>query len=176
MLESELIKKVKKKNRAAQQELYQIYKRIWFSICLRYHDDRSDAEDVLQNALIKVFTKVEQFDIKKGSFKSWSSKIVVNENLMFIRKKVKSFQVDELNDEIYVPDENESPLDQLSARELTGLIARLPDGYKTVFNLYVIDGYNHPEISDMLNISVGTSKSQLFKARKMLQAKLEQLI
>lgn len=176
MREEALIKKVKKGNRVAQRDLFHLYKRIWFSICLRYHTQRTDAEDVLQNSLIKIFTKVEQFEPSKGSFKSWSCRIVVNENLMNIRRNVNSFKVDELNDEIDAADENESALDQLSAQELTNLIARLPAGYKAVFNLYVIDGYNHQEIGKMLNISVGTSKSQLFKARKMLQAKLEQLI
>ena len=176
MTESELIKKVKKRNREAQQALYTIYKRIWFSICLRYHSNHSDAEDVLQNALIKIFTKVELFDAGKGSFKSWSAKIVVNENLMAIRKNINSFKVDPLNDDLHALDENETPLDSLSAQELTNLIAKLPEGYRTVFNLYVIDGYNHQEIGEMLNISVGTSKSQLFKARRMLQLKLEQLI
>lgn len=176
MTEKELIKQVVKKRRKAQEELFERYKRLWYSICLRYHSNTDDANDALQNALVNIFTKIKQFDPDKGNFGSWSSRIVVNENLLLIRKRSRAFVTDELNDEIHVYDESESALDRLSAKELTKLISQMPDGYRTVFNLYVIEGFTHVEIAEMLGISVGTSKSQLYKARTHLQEKLELLI
>ncbi len=176
MAEAEIIKEAKKKSRKAQTWLYENYKNTWYAICLRYCREVNDASDVLQNALVKIFTKMKQFDPDKGQLKSWSSKIVVNENLMHLRKTVDSFQMSDIQDEFHLEDTSETPLDRLSAKELSALIRALPKGYRTVFNLYVLDGYNHREIAVMLNISEGTSKSQLFKARKMLQEKLEVLI
>jgi len=170
-----IIKRLKQRDREAQTWLYNQYKTGWYMICLRYNKNRDDASDVLQNALIKIFGKIEQFDENKGHFKSWSSQIVVNENLMFLRKKVASFQVDELSDHFDISNQDETALDMLSAQELTKMIQTLPEGYRAVFNLYVIEGYTHKEIADLLNINLGTSKSQLFKARKMLQKKLEVL-
>lgn len=176
MTEKQLIKKAKKNSRQAQTELYEQYSRYWFSICLRYNSDRNMAADILQESIIKIFSKMKQFDDSKGEFKSWSSRIVVNENLMFIRKKSSFIQEQELNDDLLVYDVNESPIDKLGAEELTTLISSLPIGYRNVFNLYVIDGYNHKEISEMLAISEGTSKSQLHKARNLLKRKLEVVI
>jgi RNA polymerase sigma factor (sigma-70 family) len=176
MNEVQLINRAIKNNRTAQTELYGVYKSLWFSICLRYMRDRNEASDVLQEALIKIFTRMKQFDSNKGHFKSWSCRIVVNENLMFLRKQIPSFQAEELNEELLLQEVSETPIDRLSAEELTKLICALPEGYRTVFNLYVLDGYNHKEIAEMLGISEGTSKSQLFKARKLLQKELEVLI
>lgn len=176
MAEADIIHQVRKKNRVAQKALYDKYKRLWYSICLRYNAETSDAEDVLQNALVKIFTNVSKFDPAKGTFKSWSSKVVLNENLQYLRKKNKRFDFDQIDDDLQVMDVSETPLEYLSAKELTQLINQLPNGYKVVFNMYVIDGYTHQEISDALSISVGTSKSQLFKARKLLQQKLELLL
>ena len=176
MDEKDIIKQAQKNKRQAQTLLYETYKTVWYRICLRYNRDINDAADVLQNALVKIFTKISQFDSAKGNFKSWSSKIVVNENLMHLRKSVVSFVTDDLDSEIQVADESESPLESLSRKELTKMISGLPEGYRTVFNLYVLDGFNHREIGEMLQISEGTSKSQLFKAKKLLQQKLEVLI
>ena len=176
MSENEIISRVLKKERSAQVLLYKKYQTVWYMICLRYHNSKEDAQDVLQNALIKIYTKLDQFDIEKGNFKSWSSKVVINENLMFLRKKVKSFKVDAIDDVLFIPDQSESALDILSAEELTKMIQKLPAGYRAVFNLYVIEGFNHQEIADLLSINIGTSKSQLSKARKLLQKQLEALL
>lgn len=176
MTEVELLRRVKRKERSAQQELYSNYKSHWFVICLRYNKSREDAMDILQNALVNIFSKLYQFDEKKGDFKSWSSKIVVNENLMFLRKKTKAFRTEEIkSNDIYETNEASEPAG-LSSEELTKMIQTLPEGYRMVFNLYVMDGYTHVEISEILNISIGSSKSQLSKARKFLQQKLEVLI
>lgn len=176
MTEDDIIKGVKRNNRKAQRMLFEKYKRLWFSICLRYNDNPYDAEDALQNALINIYVKVKQFNPKKGSFQSWSSRIVVNENLMLLRKNMQSFDTDPILDDIDALDENETPVERISAEELTKLINKLPTGYRVVFNLYAIEGYSHEEIAEMLKISSGTSKSQLFKARKLLQKKLELMI
>ena len=175
MFIDEIVKKAKKKNLKAQTQLYDEFGSLWYSICLRYNKNIDDAQDVLQNALINIFTKIDQFDTRKGNFKSWSSKIVINENLLFLRKMKSSF-VDELdNNDIYV-DNGLNAIDMLSAKELTMMIQSLPDGYRTVFNMYVLEGFSHQEIAEELNISISTSKSQLFKAKKYLKNKLEVLI
>jgi len=176
MTEIELISRVLKNERSAQKQLYKQYQTTWYMICLRYHKNKDDAQDALQNALIKIFTKLEQFDPKKGNFKSWSSRVVINENLIFLRKNSNSFKVDTIDNVHFVPDQSESALDILSAEELTKMIQKLPAGYRTVFNLYVIEGFSHQEIADMLEIQLGTSKSQLSKARKELQKQLESLL
>lgn len=174
MNDQKIINQVKKNNRIAQEQLYEKYRTTWFMICLRYHKNRSDALDALQNALVKIYTKINQFDANRGSFKGWSSRIVVNENLMLLRKKVSSFKVESLPEKFDFKDESESAIDKLSQKELILLIQKLPDGYRTVFNLFVMEGKNHKEISTLLKISESTSKSQLFKARKFLQRRIEE--
>jgi len=177
MTEVELIRRVKRKERSAQQQLYASYKSHWFVICLRYNKSREDSMDILQNALVKIFSKLYQFDEKKGDFKSWSSKIVVNENLMFLRKKKNSIRTEEISIHNAIQTQDDERRNQaLSGEELTRMIQTMPEGYKVIFNLYVMDGYTHNEISEIMGISVGTSKSQLSKARKFLQQKLEVLI
>ena len=172
VLEAKLISMVRKGKPDAQALLYEKYRTYWFSICLRYNKNRDDSLDALQNALIIILSKVHQFDPEKGSFKSWSSKIVINENLKLLRKKnlqlelidSRSEEIDSYNYEISEP--------AYTKKELIQMIQTLPDGYRAVFNLYVMEGYNHQEISEILNISIGTSKSQLSKAKKMLRTKL----
>lgn len=144
-------------------------------ICLRYQNGRFDAEDCLQNALVKIFSKLSTFDPDKGKFEHWSSRVVTNENLIFLRKRKAFDNLDEAEDRIAAPT-HFSDEQALSPKQLTSIIQKLPEGYRTVFNLYVLDGYTHQEIAQILNISVGTSKSQLFKARKMLQQQLEVLL
>ena len=176
MTENEIISRVINKERAAQSLLYQKYQTTWYMICMRYQKNKDDALDCLQNALINIFSKIEQFDVEKGNFKAWSSKVVVNDNLMFLRKKGNSFKVDDIDEIAFVPKQSETVLDILSAEELTKMVQNLPNGYRTVFNLFVIEGFSHQEIAGILNISIGASKSQLFKARKLLQKKLEILL
>ena len=171
-----IIKNAGKRNRKAQNQLYGQFGSLWYSICLRYQEKEEDAQDALQNALIKIYTKINQFDSAKGSFKSWSARIVVNENLMLLRKNKNIFtqSPEQLNYER--PDRGISANDILSARELTKMIQSLPEGYRMVFNLHVIEGFSHEEIAEKLGISTGTSKSQLYKAKQQLKQKLEVLI
>lgn len=171
-----IIRRAGKNDRKAQSYLYDKFGALWYSICLRYAGNSDDAQDTLQNALVKIYTKIKTFDETRGSFKSWSSRIVVNENLMWIRKHKKSNTnaPEDLSYEIM--DKNVSAMDILSAKELTRMIQTLPDGYRNVFNMFVIEGFSHEEIAEKLGISIGTSKSQLYKAKQYLRQKLEVLI
>ncbi len=176
MVLEEIIRLAKERDRRSQAALFAHFKVKWFMIALRYASNRDDASDILQDALTNIFQKLDQFKSEKGSFESWSSKIVVNQSLMFLRKYKSTFNHLEIKEELLLRDENETPLEALSTEELTKLIQSLPMGYRTVFNLYAIEGYNHQEISEILDISTGTSKSQLSKARKLLQQKLEVIL
>lgn len=172
----ELISLAKKKDAKAQMELYRHFKAYWYAICLRYNGNSFDADDCLQNSLINIFSKLEQFDVNRGNFKSWSAQVVVNDNLMFLRKKKLNFETFDLDMEIADVDTISEESSVISSENLTKLVQALPDGYRTVFNLYVLEGYTHKEIASILSISVGTSKSQLSKARKLLQHQLEVVI
>jgi len=170
-----LINNAKTGKRSAQRDLYNAYSKDWFSICLRYHKNKSDAEDALQNALVKIFSQLRQFDPDLGSFGAWSAKVVVNENLQLIKKRTLSYELQELEEKVDIH-ENDSLYSGLSSEVLTRMIQELPSGYRTVFNLYVLEGYSHQEISDILNVSLGTSKSQLSKAKLMLRKKIESIM
>jgi RNA polymerase sigma-70 factor (ECF subfamily) len=171
-----LIVQCKNGVQVAQRKLYDLYKSKWFMICLRYVKKREDALDVLQNALIKIYSKLNTYDAEKGAFGAWSSRIVVNESIMFQRKYWKGTELVELNDEIYISSTESVSENILSAETLTKLIQQLPDGYRVVFNLYAIEGYTHKEIAEILGVSVGTSKSQLFKAKRILKKQIEVII
>src|SRR5690606_7028713 len=123
---------------------------------------RFDAEDALQNALISIITKMNQFDDSIGSFDAWSNKIVVNECIMILRKNKKIFTT-ELNDQLEKQENDDCIIHDLTQKEITKLVQNLPDGYRLVFNLFAIEGYSHQEIASLLSITEGTSKSQLFK-------------
>ena len=167
------ITKARSGNPRAQQKLYSTYKGLWFSICLRYMNERDDALDSLQNGLVKVYSKLDQFDETKGSFKSWSAKIMVNECIMYQRKYWKLKEKDNVDLELIDTPYESDVFSSMGVQELTKVIQTLPVGYKLVFNMYAIEGYKHREISEKLDISIGTSKSQLHKAKKLLQSKLE---
>lgn len=164
--EEKLIQSCLKNDAIAQRELYQIYSAKWMGVCLRYFSDRFEAEEVLIKAFMKIFTKIDQYK-NKGSFEGWMRKIVVNEALMHLRETKKIF----LHVEVETASEISSEFFTSSYREeeLLKLIYELPIGYRTVFNLYAIEGYSHQEIAELLGISVGTSKSQLNRARALLQ-------
>ncbi len=172
----QLISKAKKKDRSAQMDLYQHFKSYWYAICLRYNGNRFDADDCLQNGLINIFSKLDQFDVKRGDFKSWSAQVMVNDNLMFLRKKKNNFEAFDTEMDVEDVSTISEESNVISSENLTKLIQALPDGYRTVFNLYVLEGYTHNEIASILEISIGTSKSQLSKARKLLQHQLEVVI
>lgn len=168
MSEEEIIKSCVSGNTHAQKLLYDKYARVMMGICIRYAADKSEAEDMLQEGWIKVFRNMSAFRFE-GSIEGWIKKIMVNTSLDYLRKnKNHIHQI-----EISIVEENISSeitsSDSLSAKELLKLIHQLPSGYRTIFNLFAIEGYSHKEIAEMLEISEGTSKSQYSRARTQLQ-------
>ena len=172
--DSSLIKSYLRGDRAAMQQLYERHESYWFRLCLRYGHNRSEAQDIMQDALVQIFKTIKQFDNEKGSFSAWSNRIMVTTALQHFRRE--KYRVSEdLNVVLDDADTSADVFDEISAKELTQIIQQLPDGYRMIFNLYEIEGYKHHEIAEMLNISVGTSKSQLSKAKKMLRTQLEKI-
>jgi RNA polymerase sigma-70 factor (ECF subfamily) len=166
--EYDLAKALIKGDSLAQRMFYEKFSHKFLAICCRYISDRMAAEDLMVESMMKVFEKVSQFGFK-GSFEGWAKRLVVNEALMYLRSK-KMLEVN-MEDISVLPSSYDQNLD-FESEELLKLIQALPNGYRTVFNLYAIEGYNHSEISEMLGISEGTSKSQLSRARVILQEKL----
>ena len=178
MIESEeqAIFEAKKGRYDGQRYLYDLYKSSWYVICLRYLSNKNDANDALQNGMINIFSKIDSFNQNLGTFKSWSSRIIVNDCIMLIRKMKKTSNYNDINDQDFLFDETTSPLDNISAQEILKMVQMLPEGYRTVFNMYAIEGYSHKEIAETLDVTEGTTKSQLFKARKMLREMLESVM
>jgi len=173
-LEKEFIKKCKNGERAAQKLLFEKLYAPMYRVCFRYIGKQADAEDCLMKAFMKCFQHINQFEWKDDkSFFYWIKKIMVNESLMTLRKQSNLSLVPQ-EDLLYLPDEN-NVLSDLSAEELYALILKLPTGYRTVFNMYVVEGFAHAEIAEMLNITESTSRTQLAKARKSLQLMLEKM-
>ena len=140
------------------------------AVCKRYLGNSTDAEDTLMEGFMKVYTKIDAFQ-GQGSFEGWIRRIITNEALMKIRKNnlYKTIDIEETWD-LFIP---ENALMNLQVEEIEELINDMPRGYRTVFNLYAIEGYSHKEIADLLGISEGTSKSQLSRARVILQSKIK---
>ena len=159
-----------KENKQCQKELFLRYSGKMLTVCRRYARHQLEAEDLLQDAFIRVFDKIDQFKFN-GSFEGWIRRIVVNTALKNYQKS--SYQKEQIGLENYEEDSLEpSVYSQLHEEELLRLIAALPDGYRVVFNLYVMEGFSHKEIAKSLNIQEATSRSQLLKARKMLQSQI----
>ena len=163
--QSVLIKKAVAQNREAQQLIFEQYSPKMLGVCRQYVKDIHHAEDLMLSGFLKVFTKLHTFK-KEGSFEGWIRKIIVNTCLTYLNKKNPIQLIDE---DFVFDDAATESLENTSVEEIQKLIDQLPEGYKLVFNLYAIEGYKHSEIAKKLNISAGTSKSQLFKARKWLQ-------
>lgn len=171
--EATLIAQCRDGHRNAQKQVYEQYVNSMMILCLRYINDKEDAKEVLHDAFCNFFRNIGRFDYRgDGSTKAWLKKIVVNQCLMHLRSR-KQLIVNEDHIEKYEDAAtDETILDRISARELMLLIHTLPAGYRTVFNLYIFEGMGHKEIAAMLQITENTSKSQLHKARAMMQKKL----
>ena len=166
MTENEIIRGCKNQNRQAQKALYDHFAPIMFGVCKRYCKNREDAEDVLVNGLFKAINNIHQYS-GNGSFEGWIRRIIVNEALMFLRKRQKiTVEIEEYHVGTTTGGTIE---DELAAQDILALLAQLPVGYRTVFNLYVLDGLKHREIAEALGISINTSKSQLILAKKRMQ-------
>lgn len=150
-----------------QAALYERFAPRMYGVCLRYTSDPDEAQDILQEGFIKVFRHLEKFR-QEGSFEGWIRRIMVNTAIEHFRKRKTLNQVTE-KEELSLESPEENALDRLAEKDIIALIQQLSPGYRTVFNLYVIEGYGHKEIASMLGISEGTSKSQLARAKSVLQ-------
>ncbi len=166
----QLIIDCKKKDTKAQEQLYRLFSAKLFAICLKYSRSYAEAEDNLQDGFLIVFEKISQFNFK-GSFEGWIKRVMIN-NVLQQYRTVRFLEIvnDNIADEVEVDFDDEN----ISIDYLMKIIQELPDRYRLVFNLYVIDGYSHKEIAEMLTISVGTSKSNLSRAKVILKEKIEQ--
>ena len=160
----------------AQKQVYELYASAMLSVCVRYVTDRETARDILQDGFVKVFTKIDTYS-GAGSFAGWIRRIFVTTALEFLRQNDALKQSESIDEHNYtIEDVNVSTLDKISANDLMTCISELPNGYRTVFNLYANEGYSHAEIATILHISENTSRSQFMRARKMLQKTVQSLI
>ena len=171
--EQQLIDLCIKGDRNAQRAIYDRLASRMFPLCIRYVSDRAVAEDILQDGFITLFSKIDSYK-GDGSFEGWARKIFVNTALMYLRKKDALKLSDELENARHLSSDIASQMQNIGYKELMKLITSLPAGFRTVFNMYVVEGYSHKEIADMLNITETTSRTQLSRARLWLQSKIKE--
>ena len=173
--ETDLIKGCIEGNRQMQEELYKRFSGKMYAVCLRYANNADDAQDLLQEGFIKVYRNLHRFRAE-GSFEGWIRRVFVNSSIEHFRKK--ALQLSKVSDkeENTIEDTDSSALDQMAEKDIVRLIQELSPGYRTVFNLYVVEGYSHREIGEMLGISEGTSMSHLARARSILQKRVAQYL
>ncbi|WP_010231560.1 RNA polymerase sigma factor [Gillisia marina] len=165
----QLIHNCKKQDIKAQEQLYRLYANKLFAVCLKYSNSHQQAEDNLQDGFIIIFNKIKQYQ-DKGSFEGWMKRVMINNTLQKYRKQT-VFEI--VNEEQLKEPEVEIDDEIVSVDYLLKIIQELPDRYRQVFNFYALDGYSHKEIAEMMQISVGTSKSNLARARIILKEKIE---
>lgn len=167
-----IIKGCLENNRPDQYRLYSLYSKKMYGICLRYASNQDEANDFLQEGFIRVFEKLETFRWQ-GSLEGWITRIIVNTAIEKIRQRVRFFPLEEFSENGNVKSENSGPVN-IGGKELLQLIQKLPDRYRLVFNLSVIEGFDHKEISKLLGITESTSRSNLVRARSLLQRCLKE--
>lgn len=174
--ENELSLRCKQEDMNARRMLYERYGGVLMAICLRYTGNREEAEDVLHDGFLHIFESIKQFTYQgEGSLKAWLSRVMVNEALGFLRKRNAQAQQEVLLDEIPdMPDTEDTGFDGLPQSVLMRMISELPDGYRTIFNLYVFEDKSHKEIASMLGISERTSSSQFYRAKSLLMKKINE--
>jgi RNA polymerase sigma-70 factor (ECF subfamily) len=170
--ETDLIKACKDQNAKAQRMLYDKYASIMLGLCRRYIQGELEAEDVMIKGFMKVFAKIDLYE-GKGSFEGWMKRIMINESLTFIRQNKAMYLETDIEAADREPDYDKIST-ELDAQDLLKMINELPSGYRTIFNLYVIEGYAHKEIAELLGINENTSKSQLSRARMHLQKSIRE--
>ncbi|MFZ9045226.1 MAG: RNA polymerase sigma factor [Cyclobacteriaceae bacterium] len=171
--EDEIIAGCRRRKSWAQKALYERIGSRMLAVCYRYISDRDEAEHVMIGGMVKVYDKIDQYT-GEGHFEGWIRRIMVNESLMYIRKHKNmsvEVEIDQTNESTATIDHD----DHLQTEDLMLMIEKLPVGYRTVFNLYAIEGYSHAEIAEQLGINENTSKSQLSRARKLLQQQINDL-
>jgi len=176
MSEEELSLQCQRGDMRARHTLYERYGGALMAICLRYIGDRETAEDILHDGFLRIFQSIKQFSYQgEGSLKAWLSRVMVNEALGYLRKKNTQVQQEVLMTEIPdVPDTDDSELDDIPRSVLMKFISELPDGYRTVFNLYVFEDKSHKEIASLLGITEHTSSSQFYRAKSLLIKKINE--
>lgn len=174
MSEYELIRKCIERNEQAQSELYHKYSGKLMTLCLRYAPSQELAQDMFQDGFIKIFNKLDQFD-GSGSIDSWLRRVMVNTCLDHLRRIKRRGGQLEVQDDLLNNETEVGVEDQLGEKDLLKLVQKLPEGYRTVFNMFAIEGYSHKEIAKELNIAENTSKSQYRKARLWLMSELEKM-
>jgi RNA polymerase sigma factor (sigma-70 family) len=175
IVESDLIEGCIKGDRRMQEELYRRFAPKMYAVCLRYSNNSEDAQDLLQEGFIKVYRNLHRFRAE-GSFEGWIRRVFVNTSIEHFRKKSAKLSMVSEKEESTIEDNDISALENLAEKDIINIIQELSPGYRTVFNLYVVEGYSHKEIGELLSISEGTSKSQLARAKAVLQKKVAQYL
>lgn len=168
------IERAKEGDSRAQKSIYDMLSAKMYAVCLRYMGDRDSATDILQDGFVTLFEKIGSYS-GEGSFEGWARRIFVNTALMSLRRHDVLRGSDDIEEAYGVSDSSVTVIQKMSYQELLNLVAQLPAGYRTVFNMFVIEGYSHKEIAQELGIEEVTSRSQLLRARMMLQEKIKKL-
>ncbi|MBN3034629.1 MAG: RNA polymerase sigma factor [Bacteroidales bacterium] len=172
--EDDLIQDCLRNDNRAQETLYKRFAPKMYGVCMRFAKNRMEADDIMQEAFIKIFVKLETFR-NEGSLEGWIRRTIINTAINYFKKHSKHLNDIGIEQAGKLPNETEGVVDSISLGELLNLIQELPDGYRIVFNLNVIEGYTHREIGELLEISENTSKSQLSRARHALQKRIHEL-
>lgn len=173
-MEQELIAACKRQDRTAQRKIYEKYSSRMFAICLRYAKDRELAKDFLQDGFVTVFSKISSYK-NDGSFEGWMRRIFINTALMSLRKSDVLKNAEDVDTPKIDVSYSDNILEKIDGQKIFALIREMPVGFRTVFNLSVIDGFSHQEIANQLGISEGASRSQLSRARSWLQERIKKL-
>ena len=175
-MDEQLVVRIRQNDQRAMSQLYQRYVGILTSVCYRYVVHENDVKDVLQNSFVKIFTSLSKFEFRgEESLRVWMTRIVVNESLNFLQNRKKMRFVEDETKLLDLPDEEEVSLDRISDEELHQLIRELPDGYRTVLNLFVFEGLSHRQIAELLSIKESTSASQFYFAKRLLANRIKDL-
>ena len=176
MEEQQLAEQCRLGDNRARQELYERYAGRLLALCLRYTGNREQAEDLLHDGFLKLFSSFDKFTWRgEGSLRAWMERVMVNTALEYLRRNDVLRETVDLDDNEPMQEIDTSTIEQMSADELMELVAELPAGFRAVFNLFVVEGYNHKEIGQMLGITESTSRSQLTRAKKWLQKRLNEI-
>jgi len=171
----ELVERIRQKDQRAMSQLYQMYIGELSSVCYRYVPSGEDAKDVLQNSFVKIFTSLPTIDYRsEEALRGWMRRIVVNEALLFLRERRK-LHFEPIMSQTTIQDDEEPEAEQMLPDVLHRLVSQLPDGYRTVLNLYVFEGYSHRQIAELLGITESTSASQLYFAKRLLARRIKEL-
>ena len=173
----DLVERIRQKDQRAMSQLYKMYVKRLSSVCYRYVPNENDAKDVLQNSFVKIFTTIPTIDYQgEEAFWNWMKKVVANEALYYLRERKRLMFVDQKLAAQQITEDDEPQPEQLTKEELQKLISELPDGYRTVINLHIFEGYPHKKIAELLGITENTSSSQLYFAKRALAKRIQELL